>query len=119
MLRKVATRYSVKGMRRSISSARSAFVRPQLYIASAYGRGLLCLVNQERAKRGLPLSVAPRLAVEVYEAFRAGEHERARAAQSRLARVTRWLDAMPQYELGHAALALADLEDAAPEGPGL
>jgi dihydrodipicolinate synthase/N-acetylneuraminate lyase len=33
--------------------------------------------------------VAPRLAVEVYEAFRAGEHERARAAQVRLARVTR------------------------------
>ena len=33
--------------------------------------------------------VAPRLAVEVYEAFRAGEHERARAAQARLTRVTR------------------------------
>jgi 4-hydroxy-2-oxoglutarate aldolase len=33
--------------------------------------------------------VAPRLAVEVYEAFGAGEHERARAAQQRLARVTR------------------------------
>ena len=33
--------------------------------------------------------VAPQLAVEVYEAFRAGEHERARAAQARLARVTR------------------------------
>ncbi|HKQ52131.1 MAG TPA: dihydrodipicolinate synthase family protein [Pyrinomonadaceae bacterium] len=33
--------------------------------------------------------VAPRLAVEVYEAFGAGEHERARAAQVRLARVTR------------------------------
>ncbi len=33
--------------------------------------------------------IAPRLAVEVYEAFRAGEHERARAAQQRLARVTR------------------------------
>jgi 4-hydroxy-2-oxoglutarate aldolase len=33
--------------------------------------------------------VAPRLAVEVYEAFRAGEHGRARAAQARLARVTR------------------------------
>lgn len=33
--------------------------------------------------------IAPRLAVEVYEAFRAGEHERARAAQARLTRVTR------------------------------
>ena len=33
--------------------------------------------------------VAPRLAVEVYEAFQAGEHERASAAQQRLARVTR------------------------------
>ncbi len=33
--------------------------------------------------------VAPRLAVEVYEAFGAGEHERARAAQTRLTRVTR------------------------------
>ncbi len=33
--------------------------------------------------------VAPRLAVEVYEAFGAGEHGRARAAQARLARVTR------------------------------
>lgn len=33
--------------------------------------------------------IAPRLAVEVYEAFRAGEHERARAAQQRLTRVTR------------------------------
>jgi 4-hydroxy-2-oxoglutarate aldolase len=32
---------------------------------------------------------APRLAVEVYEAFQDGEHERARAAQERLARVTR------------------------------
>ena len=33
--------------------------------------------------------VAPRLAVEVYETFRAGEHERARSSQQRLARVTR------------------------------
>jgi 4-hydroxy-2-oxoglutarate aldolase len=33
--------------------------------------------------------IAPRLAVEVYEAFRAGEHERARLAQQRLSRVTR------------------------------
>ena len=33
--------------------------------------------------------VASRLAVEVYEAFRVGQHERARAAQARLTRVTR------------------------------
>ena len=33
--------------------------------------------------------IAPPLAVEVYEAFRAGEHERARRAQERLTRVTR------------------------------
>ena len=33
--------------------------------------------------------IAPRLAVEVYEAFQAGEHERARSSQRRLARVTR------------------------------
>ncbi|HEY0376285.1 MAG TPA: dihydrodipicolinate synthase family protein [Pyrinomonadaceae bacterium] len=33
--------------------------------------------------------VAPQLAVEVYEAFQAGEHERARASQERLTRVTR------------------------------
>lgn len=33
--------------------------------------------------------VAPRLAVEVYEAFLAGEHGRSRAAQERLTRVTR------------------------------
>jgi 4-hydroxy-2-oxoglutarate aldolase len=33
--------------------------------------------------------IAPRLAVEIYEAFQAGEHERARAGQERLTRVTR------------------------------
>lgn len=33
--------------------------------------------------------IAPQLAVEVYEAFLAGEHERARLAQQRLTRVTR------------------------------
>jgi 4-hydroxy-2-oxoglutarate aldolase len=33
--------------------------------------------------------IAPRLAVEIYEAFRAGEHERARALQQKLTRLTR------------------------------
>ena len=33
--------------------------------------------------------IAPRLAVEIYEAFLAGEHERARAAQQRLTHATR------------------------------
>jgi 4-hydroxy-2-oxoglutarate aldolase len=33
--------------------------------------------------------IAPRLAVEIYEAFQAGEHERARVLQQRLTRLTR------------------------------
>ncbi|HVO70809.1 MAG TPA: dihydrodipicolinate synthase family protein, partial [Aggregatilineaceae bacterium] len=33
---------------------------------------------------GLTMNVAPRLAVDLYEAFQAGDHERARALQSAL-----------------------------------
>ena len=68
--------------------------------------------------------VAPRLAAEVYEAFCAGEHGRARAAQERLSRVTRGV--LGRYGISGLKAALdmlgyaggrvrAPLQDATPE----
>jgi 4-hydroxy-2-oxoglutarate aldolase len=51
--------------------------------------------------------IAPRLAVTVYEAFQAGEHERARVAQQRLTRLTRGV--LGRYGISGLKAALDEL----------
>lgn len=48
--------------------------------------------------------IAPRLAVEIYEAFEAGEHERARELQKKLTRLTRGI--LGRYGIGGLKAAL-------------